>query len=66
MRRGTCFSPAQRFDAHGPQKGTFRRNNPVHVMLASGLDSAESQRFPHGFSGADGVTTPADWSVLFG
>jgi len=42
VRRGACFSLAQRFDADGPQKGAFRRNNPVHVMLASGLDSAES------------------------
>jgi kynurenine formamidase len=55
VRRGACFSLAQRFDADGPQKGAFRRNNPVHVMLASGLDSAESQGFPHGFSGADDV-----------
>jgi kynurenine formamidase len=64
VRRGACFSLAQRFDAHGPQKGTFRRNNPVHVMLASGLDSSESQRFPHGFSGADDVVfTPLQAST---
>ncbi len=43
----------------GPQIGTFRRHNPVHVMLASGLDSAASQHFPHGFIGADdAVFTP--------
>jgi kynurenine formamidase len=64
VRRGACFSLAQRFDAHGPQKGLFRRNNPVHVMLASGLDSPESQRFPHGFSGADDVVfTPLQAST---
>lgn len=55
IRRGVSFSLAQRFDANGPQKGAFRRNNPVHVMLASGLDSPESQRFPHGLSSADDV-----------
>lgn len=55
IRRGVSFSLAQRFDADGPQKGAFRRNNPVHVMLASGLDSPESQRFPHGLSSADDV-----------
>ncbi len=64
VRRGVSFSLAQRFGARGPQKGTFRRNNPVHVMLASGLDSSESQRFPHGFSGADDVVfTPLQAST---
>jgi len=55
VRRGVSFSLAQRFDADGPQKGWRRRTNPVHTMLSSGLDSSESQHFPHGISGADDV-----------
>src|SRR5262249_52928786 len=53
VRRGAAFSLAQPFDADGPQSGWRRRTNPVHTMLSSGLDSAESQDFPHGLSGAD-------------
>jgi kynurenine formamidase len=55
VRRGAVFSLAQPFDADGPQSGWRRRTNPVHTMLSSGLDSAESQSFPHGLSGADDV-----------
>jgi kynurenine formamidase len=55
VRRGAVFSLAQPFDADGPQSGWRRRTNPVHTMLSSGLDSAESQDFPHGLSGADDV-----------
>ena len=55
IRRGAVFSLAQPFDAEGPQTGWRRRTNPVHTMLSSGLDSSESQQFPHGISGADDV-----------
>jgi kynurenine formamidase len=55
IQRGAVFSLAQPFDANGPQTGWRRRTNPVHTMLSSGLDSSESQQFPHGVSGADDV-----------
>ena len=56
VRRGTSFSLAQRFDMDGPQKGWRRRTNPVHTMLDTGTDAAQSrQGFPHGIGGADDV-----------
>jgi len=55
IRRGAVFSLAQPFGTDGPQTGWRRRTNPVHTMLSSGLDSADSQHFPHGLSGADDV-----------
>jgi kynurenine formamidase len=55
IQRGAVFSLAQPFDANGPQTGWRRRTNPIHTMLSSGLDSSESQQFPHGVSGADDV-----------
>jgi kynurenine formamidase len=56
VRRGASFSLAQRFDAHGPQKGWRRRTNPVHTMLDTGTDAERgTQGFPHGIGGADDV-----------
>jgi kynurenine formamidase len=55
VRRGAAFSLAQPFDTDGPQTGWWRRTNPVHTMLSTGLETAESQGFPHGISGADDV-----------
>jgi kynurenine formamidase len=56
IRRGAAFSLAQRFDAHGPQRGWRRRTNPVHTMLDTGTDAALGlQGFPHGLGGADDV-----------
>ncbi|QFG22418.1 cyclase family protein [Actinomadura sp. WMMB 499] len=56
VRRGACFSLAQRFDTDGPQKGWRRRTNPVHTMTDTGADAAlGTQGFPHGFGGADDV-----------
>jgi kynurenine formamidase len=56
IRRGASFSLAQRFDMDGPQKGWRRRTNPVHTMLDTGTDAAQSrQGFPHGIGGADDV-----------
>ncbi|MEU1274021.1 cyclase family protein [Streptomyces sp. NPDC005799] len=56
IRRGVSFSLAQRFDTNGPQKGWRRRTNPVHTMLATGLDAEFGpSEFPHGIGGADDV-----------
>jgi Predicted metal-dependent hydrolase len=54
VRTGVTFSLSQRFDANGPQKGWRNRNNPVHVMLGTGLDAVHREpHFPHGIAGAD-------------
>jgi kynurenine formamidase len=54
IRRGATFSLSQSFDGDGPQNGWKRRTNPVHTMLATGVDAALGiQGFPHGISGAD-------------
>jgi kynurenine formamidase len=55
IRRGAVFSLAQSFDGEGPQNGWRRRTNPVHSMLATGVDAERGQGFPHGFGGADDV-----------
>ncbi|MEU3986591.1 cyclase family protein [Streptomyces sp. NPDC026672] len=54
VRQGVSFSLAQSFDSAGPQRGWRGRNNPVHVMLSSGVDvEFQPDEFPHGLGGAD-------------
>jgi hypothetical protein len=56
VRRGISFSLALELNADGPQKGWRRRTNPVHAMLATGVDAEfGAQGFRHGFGGADDV-----------
>lgn len=54
VRKGVSISLAMRFQADGPQRGWRKRNNPVHVMLGTGLDVVHGDRdMPHGIGGAD-------------
>lgn len=39
IQTGEVISLSIPFDANGPQKGAFGRNNPVHVMLRDGGDA---------------------------
>lgn len=56
VRLGAVFSLSQRFDMDGPQRGWRRRTNPVHTMLATGVDAAlGNQGLPHGLGAADDV-----------
>ncbi len=54
VQRGVTFSLAQSYDGNGPQVGWRRRMNPIHTMLATGLDAEFGPiELPHGFGGAD-------------
>ncbi|MFI6778233.1 cyclase family protein [Nocardia sp. NPDC050412] len=65
VRRGAAFSLAQGFNSDGPQTGWRQRNNPVHTMLATGLDAEfGAQGLPHGWGGADDyIVTPLQAST---
>lgn len=53
IRDGRSFSLSLRMDWNGPQRGHYRRTNPLHVMLSDGLDASGLQPLPHGFGVAD-------------
>ena len=45
IRKGKSFSLALNFDNHGPQSGLWgNRFNPIHTMLATGVDAAAGRQ----------------------
>jgi kynurenine formamidase len=53
VTRGRTFSLAVPFDANGPTGGVRGRFNPMHTMLATGLDALTGNQGPGGFGFAD-------------
>jgi hypothetical protein len=45
IRRGKVFSLALNFDSNGPQNGLWgKRFNPIHTMLATGVDAVAGRQ----------------------
>jgi kynurenine formamidase len=58
IRKGKSFSLALNFDNHGPQSGLWgNRFNPIHTMLATGVDAAAGRQEAIGIRYADDMVT---------
>ncbi len=58
IRKGKVFSLALPFDQNGPQAGDFtRRFNPIHTMLATGVDAAAGCQQALGIGYADDMVS---------
>ena len=58
IRKGMSFSLALNFDNRGPQSGLWgNRFNPIHTMLATGVDAAAGRQEAIGIRYADDMVT---------
>jgi kynurenine formamidase len=58
IRKGKSFSLALNFDNQGPQSGLWgNRFNPIHTMLATGVDAAAGRQEAIGIRYADDMVT---------
>jgi kynurenine formamidase len=58
IRKGKAFSLALNFDNQGPQSGLWgNRFNPIHTMLATGVDAAAGRQEAIGIRYADDMVT---------
>jgi hypothetical protein len=58
IRKGKVFSLALNFDSSGPQSGLWgNRFNPIHTMLATGVDAAAGRQESIGIRYADDMVT---------
>ena len=58
IRKGKAFSLALNFDNRGPQSGLWgNRFNPIHTMLATGVDAAAGRQEAIGIRYADDMVT---------
>jgi kynurenine formamidase len=58
IRKGKVFSLALNFDSSGPQSGLWgNRSNPVHTMLATGVDAVAGRQESMGIRYADDMVT---------
>jgi len=58
IRKGKSFSLALNFDNRGPQSGLWgNRFNPIHTMLATGVDAAAGRQEAIGIRYADDMVT---------
>ena len=58
IRKGKSFSLALNFDNQGPQSGLWgNRFNPIHTMLATGVDAAAGRQEAIGVRYADDMVT---------
>jgi hypothetical protein len=58
IRKGKVFSLALNFDNNGPQSGLWgNRFNPIHTMLATGVDAAAGRQESMGVRYADDMVT---------
>lgn len=69
IRTGKSFALALPYDSNGPQTGRFNRFNPIHTMLATGLDhcAGKQEHIKIGYSD-DSITMPlqcgTQWDAL--